>query len=274
MTKKLLPLIPPHFTYVEAFGGGASLLFAKQPSPVEVYNDMNSGLVNLFRVIRDKDMFDQFHQMCIATPFSREEYKWCQTNWTLLTDPIKKAWAFYVVARMSFGGLFDGGWSIKSTSSNSKMAASTQGFMNAVDGLPQIHNRLMRVIIDHKPALDVIDYYDSKSTFFYLDPPYVWETRSGGGGYKHEMDRQQHIQLVKHMLGIDGMCVISGYKSELYDELVHSGWQTVEWDITCTSGNKLETSKQKKDATRTEVVWINPRAQELLRLKQVMAQGK
>jgi len=53
MVKKLLPLIPQHKIYVEVFGGGASLLFAKEPSPVEVYNDLNSDLVNFFRVLRD-----------------------------------------------------------------------------------------------------------------------------------------------------------------------------------------------------------------------------
>jgi len=60
MVNKLLPLIPKHHTYVEVFGGAANLLLAKEPSAVEVYNDIDSGLVNFFRVIRDKDKFKRF----------------------------------------------------------------------------------------------------------------------------------------------------------------------------------------------------------------------
>lgn len=62
LVKKLLKFIPRHYTYVEVFGGGASLLFAKEPSKVEVYNDIDGEVVNLFRVLRDKEKFEEFYR--------------------------------------------------------------------------------------------------------------------------------------------------------------------------------------------------------------------
>ena len=75
MTSKLLPFIPDHITYVEVYGGGASLLFAKPPSKVEVYNDLNYDLVNLFRVIRDPSKFEKLQTMLSLTPYSRWEWE-------------------------------------------------------------------------------------------------------------------------------------------------------------------------------------------------------
>lgn len=81
MASKILPYFPEHHTYAEPFGGGASMLFAKPPSPVEVYNDMDSGLVNFFRVLRDPEAFERFHHLAALTPYSREEYCHCRSTW-------------------------------------------------------------------------------------------------------------------------------------------------------------------------------------------------
>lgn len=98
MVAKLLPLIPPHRIYVEPFGGGASLLFAKKPSPVEVYNDLDSGLVNFFRVLRDPKKFERLHKLVSLTPYSREEYDFCRATWETCDDDVERAYRWYVVA--------------------------------------------------------------------------------------------------------------------------------------------------------------------------------
>src|SRR5688572_9116143 len=100
MVTKLLDFFPEHHTYAEPFGGGASMLIAKDPSPVEVYNDLNSGLVNFFRVIRDRDRFPEFLRLVSLTPYSREEYAWCNEHWESEPDDLKKAYMWYIVARM------------------------------------------------------------------------------------------------------------------------------------------------------------------------------
>ena len=78
MVKKLLKLIPEHKIYVEVFGGGASLLFAKEPSPIEIYNDIDEGLVNFFRVLRDPEKFGKFYAKAVLTPYSRAEFYYCR----------------------------------------------------------------------------------------------------------------------------------------------------------------------------------------------------
>lgn len=75
MVGKLLKLLPPHRHYVEVFGGGASLLSAKGPAGgVEVYNDIDAGLVHFFRTLRDPKLFWEFYVKAISTPYSRLEH--------------------------------------------------------------------------------------------------------------------------------------------------------------------------------------------------------
>ena len=102
MVQKLLHYIPPHRTYVEVFGGGASLLFAKEPSPVEVYNDIDSGVVNFFRVLRDKEKFKKFYEKVVLTPYSREEHYYCRNTWRDCADDIERAYRWFVMVRQGF----------------------------------------------------------------------------------------------------------------------------------------------------------------------------
>lgn len=80
LAHKIIKLFPPHSIYVEPFGGAAHVLFAKEPSPVEVYNDIDSGLVNFFRVLRDPKSFGELALLCSLTPYSREEYYYFRKN--------------------------------------------------------------------------------------------------------------------------------------------------------------------------------------------------
>jgi len=122
--KKILPFIPRHRVYVEVFGGGASLLFAKEPSPVEVYNDIWSDVVNFFRVLRDDGIFKKFYNFVINTPYSREEFYWCNEHYNETKDDVEKAWVFFVLIRQSFSGGFANSWSYTINYSNKNMTAS------------------------------------------------------------------------------------------------------------------------------------------------------
>jgi site-specific DNA-adenine methylase len=170
MVKNLLPLIPPHKIYVEVFGGGASLLFAKKPSPVEVYNDIDSDLVNFFRVLRDPEKFEQFYRKAVLTPYSREEYCFCRETFRECQDDIERAYRFFVTARMSFSGRILHGWSFTVTDSSRGMAGAVSKWLSCLDGLPDIHERLMRVQIEHDDFRKIIPRYDTLETFFYCLP--------------------------------------------------------------------------------------------------------
>jgi DNA adenine methylase len=264
MVAKLLPLLEqyPHRTYVEAFGGGASLLFAKEPSAVEVYNDLDSGLVNLFRVLRDEEQFERFYWLVQLTPCSREEWRDCRERYEQTTDPVERAYRFYVVARQSFSGLWGSSWSMSVTTSRRGMAIATSKWLGTIEGLPEIHARLMRVQIEHDDWRRVLGTYDTPETLFYLDPPYVPETRSNKR-YRHEMTIEDHTELVERLLNLQGWAILSGYGHPVYAPL-EEAWRRVEWQTSCFAAGRTRASRlQGKGAAlqkqpRTEVVWMSP----------------
>jgi len=207
MAAKILQLFPPHRVYVEPFGGGASLLFAKEPSPVEVYNDVDSGLVNLFRVLRDPTRFEQFQRLVSLTPYSREEFCFCRETWEKCDEDLERAYRWFVVARMSFSGHFGGSWGFAVSASDRGMSTVCSSWLAAIEGLPQVHARLMRVQIEHSDFRRIITTYDTPETLFYCDPPYMPATRKSGG-YRHEMAESDHEELVALLLQVKGMVVL------------------------------------------------------------------
>jgi DNA adenine methylase len=262
MVTKLLPLVPQHTIYVEPFGGGASMLLAREPSAVEVYNDLNSGLVNFFRVLRNKKQYEEFHRLASLTPFAREEHDLCKATWAEAKDPVQRAHRFFVVARMSFGGIFANTWGHTVYSSSRGMAGSVARYLSAVEHLPEVSTRLLRVQVEHGDAVAVIERYDTPETFFYLDPPYVLSTRKSGG-YEHEMDDGAHLRLVELLLRVKGKVLLSGYPSPLYSKLERRGWQTRRWEAICSASGRtrvnglLGTGAAKQKQQRVEAVWFN-----------------
>ena len=271
MVAKLLPLFPQHHTYVEPFGGGASLLFAKLPAPVEVYNDLDSGLIEFFRVLRDPAQFARLHRMVEATPVSREEYDRCRDTWQDCDDPVERAYRWYVVARMSFGGRFGAGWGSNVTASRCGMAATCSKWLSIIELLPQIHARLMRVQIEHADWRVILDRYDTPRTLFYLDPPYVHGTRTDTR-YACEMTDADHADLVDVLLGIRGKAILSGYDHEIYAPLEAAGWVCHDWETACSAAGRTRASGIQGEGSalamqaRTESAWISPRAQRQARL--------
>lgn len=264
MARKILPLFPEHHTYVEPFGGGASLLFAKRPSPVEVYNDLDSGLVQFFRVLRNKEKFEEFHRLVSLTPYAREEYNYCRENWTSQEDDVMRAYMWYVVARWARSGDFEGG-GVRTVISESdrNMAATCSRWLSAIEMLPQIHTRIMRVQIEHQDFRTILDRYDTSETLFYCDPPYIQSTRSSGE-YKHEMTENDHEDFVDLLLGLRGMAVVSGYAHPIYAPLDDSGWTRHDFETACHAAGRTRATgilgegaaleKQK----RIETVWCSP----------------
>ena len=265
MVGKLLKLLPPHDSYkiyVEPFGGGASLLFAKKPSPIEVYNDLDEGLVNFFRVLRDEEKFKKFYHKVVLTPYSRKEFYHCRETWHQCDDEIERAYRWYVVARMSFSGVFGGSWSFAVTSSRHGMAAAVSKWLSSIEMLPEIHQRIMRVQIECNDFRKVIKTYDSEDTAWYIDPPYIPETRRDGK-YKHELTLEDHKDLVELLLNVKGKVLLSGYAHPIYELLEKSGWNRIDFKTACHATGKtrltgiLGEGSAKKKQPRIESVWLN-----------------
>jgi len=231
--KKMLSLFPKHVAYVEVFGGGAGLLFGKRPSALEVYNDLDSNLVNFFHVLRDKDKFQEFYRFVSYVPYSREEYYECRDTWKQTENEIERVAKWFVVARQSFSGVFGASWCHCVNSGRAPNA-----WMSCIDRLPEIHRRLLNVQIEHYDFRILILKYDRKETFFYLDPPYVHLTRKCGK-YDIEMTDDDHKQLVEILLDIKGKALLSGYMNDIYLPLENDGWQRKDFEITCPVNTQI-----------------------------------
>lgn len=246
----IIDQMPAHSTYVEPYGGAASVLLAKVPVWHEVYNDMNGDVVNFFDVLRSEP--DRLIREIQLTPHSRAEHR---RAWEPVQEPVERARRFYVRIWQSFGSgtastAAAAGWKYDKVQTRGKAAPSTNGQWNDLSTLWLVVERLKGVQIEQDDALKVIQRYDSDSALFYVDPPYVLSTRSdswAGKAYSHEADDEHHHQLAALLRSVEGYVIVSGYESDLYNELF-SGWHKV--------------TKQGRDVlaqSQTEVLWLSPR---------------
>lgn len=245
----LLPLLPEATHYCEPFGGSAAVLINRAPSPVETYNDLDSELVNFFRVLRDER--EALIEAIGLTPFSREELRQATGEQPQDLSDLERARRFFVRARQVRTGLAqtasEGRWAHCLLTSRAGMGGAVSRWLGSVEGLSEIVQRLLRVQIENAPALEVIARYDSPETLFYCDPPYVHDTRGDAKAYAFEMTDAQHTELAEALRKVRGKVALSGYDSPLYDEL-YAGWTRVE-----APRRQIHSSK----GERAEVLWVN-----------------
>ncbi len=245
----LLPLLPDTRLYCEPFGGSAAVLINRSPSDVETYNDLDGEVVNFFRVLRDHK--ENLIEAIGLTPFSREEFAIaCQQPQKDVSD-FERARRFFVRARQVRTGLAQtaslGRWANCCATSRSGMSGVVSRWLGSVDQLGPIAECLLRVQIENRPALEVIDLYDDRDVLFYCDPPYVHGTRGDSKAYGFEMSDACHRQLAKTLHRAKGRVALSGYRSPLYDKL-YGDWQRID------APPKLCHSIKKE---RTEALWVN-----------------
>ena len=231
MKGKLLPLIPEHHCFVEVFGGGASLLFAKEPSKVEVYNDIDGDVVAFFKVFHDPEALEVLKRKCFYTPYSRDLYAEYKRSWKEQTDPIERIYRWFIMVRMAFNGGFGAG----GASFTDKRNAAKQ-LKDVVDNFEIVVDRLRVVQIENDTWQTVLDRYDSTDTFFYLDPPYVLSTRTGKM-YNHEMTDADHTELIQAIENLKGKVLLSGYDNPIYKKL---SWHHMCFDVVSNGSIKTE----------------------------------
>jgi DNA adenine methylase len=265
LVSKLLEYVPLHEYYLEVFGGSGSLLFAKESVGAEVYNDIDGELVNLFRVIRDH--FDEFYRRVAMTPYSREEYMFCKETYKDCDDPIERARRFFVVIRQSFNGNPESGWRYSLKIKKRGLLASVSAWLSALEELPYAYMRLVHVQIENLHWRECMEKYNDWewAGFFYLDPPYLPDTRREQKVYKFEMTRKDHEELVEWLLTKSKTKVmLSGYDNDFYFELEKAGWKKICFDVSCyAAGKTRQTGILGEGATlrhgqrRQECIWLN-----------------
>jgi len=245
----ILSFMPTHNVYVELFGGGGSVLLRKPRSHAEVYNDLDSEVVNIFRMLQDRP--NELVRALDLTPFSREEYylacEPCDEG-----DMVEKARRAIVRAFFGFGstGIFEGsrpGFRVGDKDSRVSNANMWRGYSDAVLA---IVDRLRGVTIENLDALEVIPPWDREDTVFYADPPYLADLRKSKSVYTYEMAEAQHIALLETLCRLKGTVLVSGYGSDLYDRML-AGWERHEKKVLAQgTGNDLESR------ARVEVLWV------------------
>jgi DNA adenine methylase len=254
MANDIINLFPKHRVYVEVFGGAGHILFKKEPSVIEVYNDIDSGLYLFFKILRDENKANLLKQKLDLTPYSREEFYHCRDTWRDEQDDIEKVRKWYVTAMQSFSTNFST-WSHSKSKSRRGMSQAVSQWLGKIeDNLPKAVERLKVVQIENMDYKDLLKKYDGEDTLFYLDPPYIHKTRKMTYQYAHEMEDEQHEEMIDILLHIKGKAILSGYDNEIYNKLLNNGWKRVflgEYD------KRSEKAINESRSKGQEFVWIN-----------------
>lgn len=249
----IIGLMPKHHQYIELFGGGLAVLLAKDPNNVsEVANDRCGSLMNFYAVLQDEELFEQFARRVAATPFGRPVW---EAACGVLAQParynqVERAASFFVVNRQSLAGRMTDFTGITKSRTRGGMNAEASAWWGAVEGLEDVHARLQRVVIENRPAVELIPKYDIKGAVLYCDPPYHPSARSAADVYEFEMDDAAHAEFLAAANAVRHATVlISGYHCPAYDEALRR-WTRHEREVPNHSASGK--SKERK----VEVVWV------------------
>jgi DNA adenine methylase len=255
LARRIIALMPEHRVYVEPFLGGGSVLLNKRPAESEVAGDINPAVINLWEVLRARPF--GLTRALDRIPYTRESWE----EWTdpakVGEDPVDRAVAFMVTNRFSRGGLgADFAWSER-LRGRKRMGGPVPGDVNAWDTirseLPAVAERVRGVEFYNRDARELIREHDAPDTLFYCDPPYLKSTRKLTDAYTSELDDGRHYDFLYQLRECHGHVMISGYRCDLYDELL-CRWGRVDFDMPNHSGQ----SKVKQ--RRVECLWIKPAA--------------
>jgi DNA adenine methylase len=246
MAKWIIQQMPEHNVYLEPFFGSGAVLFNKPAAKIETVNDIDGNIVNLFKVIREKP--NELAQAVEFTPYSREEY---YQSFELLEQElsdVERARVFLIRCWMARGGKTSDrtGW-------RHNIDVATVNALPDWNGLPgtilEATKRLKEVQIENQEAVTLIERYNREDCLIYADPPYILETRTQRH-YAHEMTNEEHVDLLRTLNNHTGFVFLSGYDSELYNDLL-PGWKKI------TKMAQTEAAQSK-----LEVLWLNPAVSE------------
>lgn len=246
MLRHILPNIPKHRIYTEAFFGGGAVFFAKEPSESEIINDLNAQIMNFYSVC--KTDFKHLKEKVEATVFARSTYSVAMTMYKMphLFNNIQQAWAFYVATNMGFGCRI-GSWGLD------KYGKRVKAFLNKKMSFDEsIPNRLEQTQIETGNAIKVIKQYDTQDSFHYIDPPYINTNMGHYNGYSIS----EYKQLLECLKTIKGKFLLSGFPNDILDSYIREEGWFVQGYNKPKSASKATLGKPRL-ARKTEVLVAN-----------------
>jgi DNA adenine methylase len=243
IASRIVSLMPEHKIYLEPFFGSGAILFTKKPVNCEVINDLDSQVTNLFKIIRDYP--EQLSRLINLTPYSREEYL---LSYETTEDPFEKARRFLIRSNMARGGMqfYNSSWRhagpVLGATTNKHVV---RGWNAIPERISRATKRLKDVEIENVNALELIKKYNHPECLIYVDPPYLLSTRRQKYYNVEMVEEKEHLELLEVLKQHEGYVMISGYASDLYDEVLRS-WQSVEIVSQAEQGKR-----------RVEKIWCN-----------------
>lgn len=232
--------------YLEPFAGGLSVLFAHDPQgKSETVNDLHCGLSDFWFVLANTP--DRMLRQLWGTPMSQQVWQDACSQVYADADRVRRATAFFIKYRQSRQGLGKD-YATPTRRTRRGMNENVSSYLTAVDGLLDAHERLRRVEVRNMNAVRFIEKYDHAKALFYVDPPYLHETRVTTKDYECEMAYEEHEKLIETLHTIKGKFLLSGYPNKLYDS---QGWRREDKQID----NKASSRKTKE--LKTECLWLN-----------------
>jgi len=250
LSARIVTLLPRHDSYIECFGGGASVLFRKAPAKLEVYNDTDRGLVTFFRMLRDRPA--ELQHALTLTPYARAEYEQCRDTWRSVEEELELARRWHVRTRMAFACSATSGWGFE-VDGGQRGGSRCASFATAVDGLARFAERFRRVQVEQLDWRKCLERYDRAGAVLYLDPPYHPDTRGNDrhNAYQHDLDASDHEELVRRVKLVRASVLVSGYPHPLYDwALAAAGFERHEF-----AHNSTAARAPAGRGARTEVLW-------------------
>lgn len=251
IARRIIETLPPHNAWVEGFCGSAALTLAKPPVPIEVINDADGQIVNLFEQLRNNA--DALCRAIALTPYAREEFAMARKD-RKHPDPVEQARRFLIATMMTVNGTFadtNCGFSFSQSYAREGKEARVNRWYNLPERLAKVVERLRGIRVENRDASELLSMFaDRPATLMYLDPPYY--VKRDHGYVIDAKDRDFHTDLLDACKRAKCMILISGYENDLYEELLSpkNGWSKtkIETHTRDTSG---------KDYARTEVLWMN-----------------
>lgn len=241
-------------TYIEPFGGAGSVLMQKSPSQFEVYNDLDQEIVNVFRVLREPAQAQQLFELLMLTPYAREEFE--LTYREASQDPVEQARRTLFRAASGFGSASatKGRTGFRGFSGSLGRGVNPANYWSRYPAeIAAFCERLKTVVIENRPAIQLMRDRDGPRVLHYVDPPYVIDSRvrqSGNRYYQHEMTDDDHAELIETCMQLEGFVILSGYQTDLYRDLLVD-WHSVSIQTTA--------SGKRGSVPRTECLWLSPR---------------